>query len=68
VAVLQRLARSHDEPIIVGTHGNLLALVLAAVNSAIGFDFWRTLSFPDIFRLDLTEPFEKSSFERVWTE
>lgn len=68
VMVLRRLARNHDAPLIVGTHGNLLALVLAAIDPAIGFDFWRALSFPDIFRLALAEPFETSSFERAWTE
>lgn len=68
VAVLRRLARSDDEPLIVGTHGNLLALILAAIDPSLGFDFWQTLSFPDIFRLDLREPFDKSSFERAWTE
>lgn len=68
LAVLRRLARSHTEPVIVGTHGNLLALVLAAVDASLGFDFWHALSFPDIFRLELEEPLEKSCFERIWTD
>lgn len=69
VAVLRRIARAQREgPVVVATHGNLLALALAAVDSSIGFEFWRALTFPDIFRLDLKEPLERSSFERVWSE
>jgi 2,3-bisphosphoglycerate-dependent phosphoglycerate mutase len=69
VAVLRRIALAHaDGPAIVGTHGNLLALALASVDSSIGFEFWRALTFPDIFRLDLREPLSRSSFERVWSE
>ena len=69
VAVLQRIALAHTgAAAVVATHGNLLALALASVDSSIGFDFWRALTFPDIFRLDLREPLNRSSFERIWSE
>lgn len=54
--------------LVVATHGNLPALDLAAVDSSVGFEFCRALTFPDILRLDLTEPFGRSTFERVWSK
>jgi len=38
---------------VAGTHGNLLALVLNVFDARVGFDFWRSLEFPDVYRLDL---------------
>jgi 2,3-bisphosphoglycerate-dependent phosphoglycerate mutase len=37
----------------IGTHGNLLALILNYFDPGIGFDFWSQLSMPDIYQLDL---------------
>jgi 2,3-bisphosphoglycerate-dependent phosphoglycerate mutase len=39
------------EHVVAATHGNLLALVLNGFDPAFGYEFWRALSFPDIYRL-----------------
>lgn len=35
---------------VISTHGNLLALILNGLDSSIGFDFWKSLTMPDIFK------------------
>ena len=54
VTAIRSIAERHpDELVVAGTHGNLLALVLSAFDDCVDFDFWRSLEFPDVFRLDL---------------
>lgn len=54
VSAIRSIANRHPDGLVVaGTHGNLLALVLNAFDSNVGFEFWRTLEFPDVLRLDL---------------
>jgi 2,3-bisphosphoglycerate-dependent phosphoglycerate mutase len=36
---------------VLATHGNLLALVLNALDPRFGYEFWRQLSFPDLYQL-----------------
>jgi 2,3-bisphosphoglycerate-dependent phosphoglycerate mutase len=37
--------------VVLATHGNLLALVLNALDPRFGYEFWRQLSFPDLYQL-----------------
>lgn len=37
--------------VVLSTHGNLLALVLNALDPAFGLEDWRALTFPDAYRL-----------------
>lgn len=36
---------------VAATHGNLLTLILNSFRPAYGFEFWRTLTFPDVYEL-----------------
>ena len=59
------VARHSGAEVVLATHGNLLALVLNALDSRFGYAFWRGLSFPDIYKL----VFDGSAFrdvERLW--
>lgn len=47
------LAGDVDTSAIV-THGNLLALILKRFDDRVGFDEWRALSTPDVWRLTAT--------------
>jgi len=60
-AVRSILTRHGGERVVVSTHGNLLALILNGFDSAFGYDFWRRLSFPDVYRLE----FEGTAMTRV---
>ena len=55
VRAVQSLAvRAPAAQVVVGTHGNLLALILNHYDSAIGYDFWRQLKMPDVVELDVS--------------
>jgi len=52
---------------VVATHGNLLALVLNGFKPTVGFEFWRRLTFPDVYELR----FQKAvlvNVRRIWDE
>ncbi len=67
VSAIRFLADRHpDEVVVAGTHGNLLALLLGAFDERVGFDFWRSLAFPDVVRLDL-DPSGAGTFHRLDT-
>jgi 2,3-bisphosphoglycerate-dependent phosphoglycerate mutase len=51
-AVRQFIARHAGQHVVVATHGNLLALILNGFDSSFGYEFWRTLSFPDVYELE----------------
>jgi 2,3-bisphosphoglycerate-dependent phosphoglycerate mutase len=38
------------EHVVLSSHGNLVALILQQFDPEIGFDFWRALTLPDIYR------------------
>jgi 2,3-bisphosphoglycerate-dependent phosphoglycerate mutase len=66
--VVRRIVAQHpDGEVVVGTHGNLLALVLQHFDSSVGFDFWESLTMPDIIRLEVGGD-EIESWERVREE
>lgn len=47
-------ARDHRLPAIA-SHGNLIAAILAYADKTFGFESWRTLRNPDIFKLTLED-------------
>jgi len=54
LSAIRFLANRHPDGVVVaGTHGNLLALILSAFDDRVSVDFWRSLKFPDVLRLDL---------------
>jgi 2,3-bisphosphoglycerate-dependent phosphoglycerate mutase len=66
LAVLRTvLARHTGSEVVVATHGNLLALVMNALDSRFGYDWWQGLSFPDIYRL-VFDGSELRGVERLW--
>ena len=47
VQALQALTKHEAEHVAVGTHGNIMALILNYYDPTVGFDFWSKLSMPD---------------------
>jgi len=45
------LDAGHHLPVLV-THGQLLALVLHAIDERFGFDDWRALTNPDVYAIE----------------
>ena len=66
IDVLRKIVARHPgQAIVVATHGNLLALIMNALDQSYGYDFWRVLSFPDIYRLTFTND-ALTAVERAW--
>ncbi|MDQ8735877.1 histidine phosphatase family protein [Paenibacillus sp. LHD-38] len=65
-AVMQVLKKHPNKNIVIGTHGNLLALILNSFDQSYGFDFWKQLDMPDIYRLAFDGAGLKS-VSRVWS-
>ncbi|MBI3970566.1 MAG: histidine phosphatase family protein [Chloroflexi bacterium] len=54
-AVIEGVRRHSVRPTGLVTHGNLLALLLRHFDGRFGFDGWRMLTNPDVFRVSLGE-------------
>lgn len=66
VQVLQELiAKDFQGHVLIGTHGNLLALMLAYYDPTVDYEFWRALSMPDIYQLEV-EKVDDARFLRLW--
>jgi 2,3-bisphosphoglycerate-dependent phosphoglycerate mutase len=62
LTAVRRFIRRHaGQHLVVATHGNLLALILNGFNPSYGYEFWRELSFPDVYELE----FEATALIRV---
>jgi 2,3-bisphosphoglycerate-dependent phosphoglycerate mutase len=49
--IIEHLLKCHPtETIIIGTHGNILTLLLNDFNNAYGLEFWENLKMPDIVK------------------
>lgn len=60
-AIRELLAQYEGKKIAVGTHGNIMTIILQAFDDRYGFDFWKSTSKPDIYRLQ----FEGGTLEQV---
>lgn len=49
------LLQNENNHIIIGTHGNILTLILNAFDPAIGFAFWKELKMPDIIKAEFDQ-------------
>jgi 2,3-bisphosphoglycerate-dependent phosphoglycerate mutase len=66
VAIIRGLQdRYPTEHLVLATHGNLLALLLQHFDPSIDFLFWKSLTMPDIFRLDTSVEGE-IAIQRLW--
>ena len=53
---LHELESKHqNEEIILSSHGNLICILLSAFDLSIDYNFWRSLSMPDVLVLDKNE-------------
>jgi 2,3-bisphosphoglycerate-dependent phosphoglycerate mutase len=68
IAVVQRLLEKHPaQHIVLSTHGNLMAMVLQIFNPSVDFMFWKSLTMPDVYRLNISQSGE-GLIQRLWRE
>ncbi|MED5017324.1 histidine phosphatase family protein [Paenibacillus chibensis] len=64
-AILELLDRSRGQVIAVGTHGDIMTLILNFFDPAYHFEFWASTSMPDMYRL-VFEGNELVQLTRCW--
>lgn len=53
------------QTIIIGTHGNVMTIIMNYFNKEYGYDFWKNTSKPDIYKLVFSK--EKLKLvQRIW--
>lgn len=53
VICLQNILKKYeDKNIVIGTHGNIMVLLMNYFDSKYDFRFWKTIRMPDIFKLN----------------
>lgn len=67
LAVKQILRTCSGESVVIGSHGNLIALIMNAFDSKYSYDFWKRLTMPDIYKLDFTGE-QLNAVTRLWRE
>ena len=66
VAALMNVIQRHGGGnIAIGTHGNIMALMLNYYDKRYDYAFWRKLSMPDIYRLTVEQE-ALVEIQRVW--
>jgi 2,3-bisphosphoglycerate-dependent phosphoglycerate mutase len=63
ISVIADVQRHPAQSTLLVTHGNLMALLLKHFDDSIGFDEWRALSNPDVYRVALAQPV---AIQRLW--
>lgn len=61
------LDKYEGQNVVIGTHGNIMVLIMNHFDEQYGFEFWKQLAMPDIYKLS----FEHDRFvgcSRIWEE
>ncbi len=61
------LEQYRGENIAVGTHGNIMAIIMNNFDKQYNFHFWKALSMPDIYKLTFDEK-ALVEVKRVWKD
>ncbi|OBY80968.1 phosphoglycerate mutase [Paenibacillus sp. KS1] len=66
VAVLQELISKYEgQHIVIGTHGDIMTLMLNHFDPTYGFEFWISTTMPDIYKLELQD-MRLLRVEKLW--
>jgi 2,3-bisphosphoglycerate-dependent phosphoglycerate mutase len=68
IPVIMRLLFDHEgKKIAIGTHGNIMTIIMHYFDAAYGFEFWKQTSKPDIYKLDFLDQ-KLMNVQRLWTK
>lgn len=59
------LKRYKNKSIVIGTHGNIMVLIMNYFDKQYDFSFWQNLTMPDIYKLTFDGKLLKN-VERLW--
>ncbi|WP_339321179.1 histidine phosphatase family protein [Paenibacillus sp. FSL W8-0194] len=66
-AFMQLLRRHPGKKLALGTHGDIMTLILNFFDSKFGFAFWRSTSMPDVYKL-VFEDLKLTEVTRCWAD
>ncbi|WP_456278982.1 histidine phosphatase family protein [Bacillus sp. AK128] len=64
-ATLNVLKMYSGSNIVIGTHGNIMVLIMNYFNEKYGFNFWKALEMPDMYKL-LFDGTTLKQVKRIW--
>ncbi|MBA2260422.1 MAG: histidine phosphatase family protein, partial [Acidobacteria bacterium] len=68
IAAVRRIVMMHrGRHVVISTHGSLLALILNGFDRAFAYDFWHSLTFPDVYELTFNDS-ALAGVRRLWSD
>ncbi|SDN93295.1 histidine phosphatase family protein [Bacillus sp. OK048] len=64
-ATIKVLDRYEGKNIVLGTHGNIMVLIMNYFDKKYGFSFWKALNMPDIYKLTFNRT-KLIEVKRIW--
>jgi 2,3-bisphosphoglycerate-dependent phosphoglycerate mutase len=64
-ATLKVLETYEGKNIAIGTHGNIMVLIMNYFDRKYGFSFWKDLDMPDIYKLSF-DNMDLKEVNRIW--
>lgn len=64
-ATFQVLDSNIGKNVVIGTHGNIMVLIMNFFDNKYGFDFWKELEMPDIYKLSFNGK-KIIDVQRIW--
>ncbi|GIP27170.1 phosphoglycerate mutase [Paenibacillus sp. J23TS9] len=65
--ILKLLEEHRGKKIAIGTHGDIMTLIMNYFNREYDFEFWRSTSMPDVYKLAFEDK-ELKQVTRCWAE
>ncbi|WP_106765795.1 histidine phosphatase family protein [Paenibacillus faecalis] len=66
IPIMKKLLAEHKgKKIALGTHGNIMTIIMNYFDAKYGFEFWKGTSKPDIYKLEFVDT-ELTHVERLW--
>ncbi|MCA1322319.1 phosphoglycerate mutase family protein [Bacillus tianshenii] len=65
-STLKVLERYEGKNIVIGTHGNIMVLIMNYFDNHYGYEFWNELNMPDIYKLSFNKS-ELKEVNRIWS-
>ncbi|MFJ7666805.1 histidine phosphatase family protein [Lysinibacillus sp. NPDC097195] len=66
-AIKNLLKQYEGKTIIIGTHGNIMTIIMNYFNEKYGYDFWKSTTKPDIYKLIFSQT-KLVDVQRIWQE
>ncbi|WP_159880974.1 histidine phosphatase family protein [Paenibacillus puerhi] len=66
IPIVQELLEEYKgKNIAIGTHGNIMTIIMNFFDNKYGYDFWNSTSKPDIYRMTFVEG-QLQKIDRLW--